>query len=97
MWRVYISSKGRLFTEKTFCGFFNRAARSTEISDSPDRKEIEWRVEGRSLVAYRDFGSGARRMIVDFDKNYQTCSFKVSFGKPKDTENIVRQDGNSID
>jgi hypothetical protein len=85
MWRVYISGKGRLFTEKTFYDslLYRHPARTTEVSDSPDGKEVEWRVEGRSLAAYRDFGSGVRRMIVDFDKDYQTCSLKVSFGKPK--------------
>jgi hypothetical protein len=96
MMRIYISGKGRLFTEKTSYGpllRFNGVARSTEVSDSSDGKEVEWRAEGRSLVAYREFGSGMRRMIVDFDKDYQTCSLKVSFGKPSGAESLVQQDG----
>jgi hypothetical protein len=93
--RVYISSKGRLFTQKTALGPSpGRANVSFELSDSPDRREVkEWRVEGRSLVAYHEFNSGMRRMIVDFDKDYQTCSLKVSFAKRNGTENIVRQGG----
>jgi len=82
MLRVYISSKGRILTEKTSYGEYNRVARSTKVSDSPDRKEIEWRAEGKSLVGYREIGNGMRRMIVDFDKDYQTRSLKVIFGKP---------------
>jgi hypothetical protein len=95
--RVYISSKGRLFTEKTWLGPSlgrQNVGRSFEVSDSPDRKEVkEWRVEGTSLVAYHEFNSGMRRMIVDFDKEYQTCSLKVSFAKRNGSENIIRQDG----
>ena len=96
--KVYISSKGRLFAEKTGLvrspGGWLHVGRSSEISDSPDRREIkEWRAEGASLVGYHQFSSGMRRMIVDFGNDYQTCSLKVSFAKQNGTENIIRGGG----
>jgi hypothetical protein len=96
--KVYISSKGRLFAEKTglvrsTTGFLH-VGRSSEISDSPDRREItEWRAEGASLVGYHQFSKGVRRMTVDFRNDYQTCSLKVSFAKQNGTENIIREHG----
>src|SRR5215471_20006011 len=83
MLRVYISSKGRVFTEKTFYGPFNRAARSTEVSDSPDRKETEWHMEGRSLVAYNEFGSGMRRVIVNFDNTIKPARSRCPSQSPR--------------
>jgi len=95
--RVYVSTQGRLFAEKTGVAFgpsMRGSQRFQEVSDSPDRREVrEWRVEGRSLVAYHEFRSGMRRMVVDFDKDYQTCSLKVSFAKLGGTENIIRRNG----
>ena len=95
--RVYVSTQGRLFTEKTgvALGPSTRGGqRHQEVSDSPERREVrEWRVEERSLVAYHEFRSGVRRVVVDFDKDYRTCSLKVSFAKLGGTENIVRGNG----
>jgi hypothetical protein len=93
--RVYISNKGRLFTQKTALGPSpGRANVSFEVSDSPDRREVkEWRAEGASLVGYHEFNSGMRRMIVDFDKDFRTCSLKVSFAKQTGTEKIIRKGG----
>jgi hypothetical protein len=49
----------------------------------------EWRIEGRSLVAYETFRSGARRLVVDFDNDYKSFSLKVSFAKERGTHNIT--------
>lgn len=95
--QVYVSSKGRFFTEKTGIAQFRRGPEVTtfqEVSDSPESKEIrEWRLEGPSLVAYHAFKSGIRRMAIDFDGDYRTCSLKVSFAKLGGTENIIRGHG----
>jgi hypothetical protein len=97
MLRVYVSDQGRIFTEKTSFSQPNRVgsstvARSTEAPDSPDRK-VQWRSEGRSLVAYTEFGDGMRRIIVDFDDDHKTCTLKVSFAKSMGSEHIVREGG----
>jgi len=34
-----------------------------------------------------------RRMVIDFDKDYRTCSLKVAFAKLGGTEKIIRQNG----
>jgi hypothetical protein len=73
--KVYVSSKGRIFTEKVR----GQTSKLQEVSsDSGDNKEVrEWRVEGHSLVAYHTFKSGVRRMVIDFDSEYRTRMLKV--------------------
>lgn len=46
-------------------------------SDEAENKEVqEWRTEGCSLIAHKTFRSRARRLVVDFDNDYKSCSLK---------------------
>lgn len=99
--RVYISSKGRIFSEKMGMGMGMRgrgrghqAQMSQEVSDEGGNREVtEWRTEGRSLVAYKTFKSGARRLVVDFDNEYKSCSLKVQFAREGGAHNIIQGHG----
>jgi hypothetical protein len=101
--RIYISNKGRIFSEKIGIGLrggmanrhgWSRTQMSQEVSDEGDNREVrEWRTEGRSLVAYKTFMSGARRLVIDFDNDYKSCSLKVSFAKEGGTRNIIQGHG----
>ena len=100
--RVYVSSKGRIFSEKVGMrvggrgrGYFGHRSRtSQEIAGEGDNMEVrEWRTEGHSLVAYKTFKSGARRLVVDFDNDYKSCSLKVQFAREGGTHNIIQGHG----
>ena len=100
--RVYVSSKGRIFSEKIGTGMGGMrhghrgkgAQMSKEVSDEGGNHEVrEWRAEGRSLVAYKTFESGARRLVVDFDNDYKSCTLKVSFAREGGSRNILQGHG----
>jgi len=95
--KVYIGTQGHIFAEKI--GGIGRHGRGftnfrQEIADAGDNREVsEWRAEGRSLVAYTLFNVGARRLVVDFNADYTTCSLHVSFAKQTGTSAIIQRGG----
>jgi len=65
-----------------------------EVADSGENKEIrEWRAEGRSLVGYKLFARGARRLVVDFDASFTTCTLNISFAKQAGSPTILQRGG----
>src|SRR5262249_4680126 len=58
-----------------------------EASAANDRVSFE----GRSLVIYRSFASGARRVAIDFDATGTNCTARVLHGRERG-QNIVRRD-----
>jgi len=106
--RVYISSKGRIFSQRQFergGGAFHRGGGGRggsgrtvtgpqEVAGEGSNVEVrEWRMEGHSLVAYRTFGQGARRLSVDFDPSFTTCTLQVTFAKEAASGRITQRGG----
>jgi hypothetical protein len=102
--KIYVSSKGHIFSEKTAVGRKGggggrRHMKSAthvrqEVADSGENKEIrEWRAEGRSLVGYKLFARGARRLVVDFDASFTTCTLNISFAKQAGSPTILQRGG----
>jgi len=60
---------------------------SQEVSDEGDNREVrEWRCARRMQDTY----DGARRLVIDFDTDYKSCSLKVSLASESGTCNIIR-------
>jgi hypothetical protein len=107
--RVYISSKGRIFSEKDHesrgggrggggghrgGGGGRVVVGAQEVSGSGGNREVrEWRAEGHSLVGYTTFAQGARRISVDFDPNFSACTLHITFAKQVGTDAIVQRHG----
>ena len=98
--KVYVSTQGHIFMEKGAVS--QRSGRRhphehggrQEVADSGDNSEVrEWRAEGRSLVGYKLFARGARRIVVDFDPSFTTCSVKIGFAKQAGTPSILQRGG----
>jgi hypothetical protein len=51
------------------------------IKTSNSRYNTKWEFHGRSLVGFTALESGARRLTVNFDESFRTCTIDVSYGK----------------
>jgi hypothetical protein len=98
---IYISSVGRPFVRLTMGGAGNsekargaHSAGNLSSSTAPDQPSSEAtdRVDfqGRSIVVYREFQSGARRIAIDWDG--AGCKASVINGRQAG-KNIVQQSG----
>src|SRR5262249_5262405 len=65
-----------------------------EVAGAGSNVEIrEWRMEGHSLVAYRTFGQGARRLSVNFDPSFTSCTLQGTFAQEAASSRIVQRGG----
>lgn len=80
--RVYISEQGRFFSafDRKARGKRNRLQRQSVSSEG--KSVLNWRFEGKNIVADQKFAhSGARRVVVTFDPEFSSCSLQVIHGK----------------
>jgi hypothetical protein len=59
----------------------------TVISNS--RYHTKWEFHGRSMVGFTALDSGVRRVTVNFDESFRTCTFDVTYGKESGVPGIV--------
>ena len=89
---IYVSSAGRPFVRVVQSGFGGSygyalrmpGSRSSDIAPGePPSTAKEYRVqfEGRSIVVYREFASGAHRIAVDVDGAGTACKASVVNGR----------------
>jgi hypothetical protein len=90
--RIYVSTAGRVFSEFTRSSGRNSDVKLAGTALESSRQILHWSFEGRSLVAYQHLTRGARRIAIDFDAGFATCSVSVvngkEDGKPLLTENF---------
>jgi hypothetical protein len=80
---VYISDKGRVFSEMARKNRGSLVAHDQAPDSSKDSSGSSQsaRFEGGALVVDTKFLSGAMRVVVDFDEGFKTCNAKVIHGK----------------
>lgn len=83
---VYVSAEGRYFSK--FSRTTGRSSKNLNEVSSDNRGQLNWRAEGRTLVADQRFVKGARRLIVSFDDSYGSCTLRVLHGKEAGSANI---------
>jgi hypothetical protein len=59
------------------------------IKTSNSRYPIKWEFHGRSLVGFTALESGARRLTINFDESFRTCTFDVTHGKESGVPGII--------
>jgi hypothetical protein len=99
---IYISSAGRLFVRRTgsgdgsagraYGGMGAAQPSGHGVSTAPGQSDAQDRVDfqGRSIVVYSEFQSGARRIAVDLYDGGTGCKATVINGKQAG-KNIVQQ------
>jgi|SRR5215469_5969145 len=95
--RIYISSAGRPFSrlQSNAFGPRNRAAAASDqgpgdtTASRGEARSVHF--EGRALVVVSLLESGARRILVDFDAAYATCTATVIYGREHGA--TIRQTG----
>lgn len=83
---VYVSAEGRYFSK--FSRTTGRSSKNLNEVSGDNRGQLNWRAEGRTLVADQRFVKGARRLIVSFDDSYGSCTLRVLHGKEAGSANI---------
>jgi hypothetical protein len=85
---LYISSQGKVFSQMTRVGSgkgvanISRQAGEEKPGGSLHWKISNWHFEGRALVGHQEFGpNGARRMSVEFDDNFLSCTAAIQAGR----------------
>jgi hypothetical protein len=75
---IYISSKGRIFSE-TQSRLGGNVAET--VQRSPENRTMNFRFEGNRLIGVSThFVSGANQLVVSFDPAFQTCTATMQFG-----------------
>ncbi len=84
---IYVSTASRLFARAHVYQSGNPAIARTGDLGPDDKKTnalgqaIDLRFEGAQLVGFRQFASGAARIVVTFDSSFPSCSLSVTIGK----------------
>jgi hypothetical protein len=100
---IYISSAGRPFVRRSLRGARIWAGRSgtkgaggRSVDTSPDQSTSDAKdrvdFQGRSIVVYSEFQSGARRIAIDLDSAGTGCKASVINGRQAG-KNIAQQTG----
>jgi hypothetical protein len=99
---IYVSSAGRMFTQKSAAAVVRNSrwvaesasshgpGGSTKTANAQAHSGREVRVVGRSLVETVKFDSGARRVEIKFDDGFRACSVNVIYGKEGNTPIVSR-------
>jgi hypothetical protein len=81
---AYVSSAGRIFNRITaqIGGLFGGTRSSDEVADdaSDGFARRVARFEGRTLLVDAEFSGGARRIVVDFDGGFTSCTARIING-----------------
>jgi hypothetical protein len=93
---VYLGIKGHIFSvyDRKTIGKPRQDTRNTLVSDlgngevDPTKLRLAWKFEGQSLAADQLFVSGARRLKVNFTRDFSGCDLQVIYGKGSSGENI---------
>jgi hypothetical protein len=82
---IYISTAGRLFMRESgnTIGGFNPHGITDNNAAPGDSKLDHFDFQERSVVAYTQFQSGARRIAIDLDATGTSCKANVIVGKEK--------------
>jgi hypothetical protein len=92
----YVSSKGRVFARSASL-IQGRQLRRGESRDpeggvvrTPNfRYSGVWQFHGRTLIGYKQFDSGVRRVTVDFDEGFRNCNLSVVYGKENGVPGLI--------
>jgi hypothetical protein len=99
---IYVSSAGRMFTQKSAAAVVRNSrwvaesasshgpGGSIKTSNAQIHAGREVRVIGRSLVETVKFDSGARRVEIKFDDSFRSCSVHIVYGKEGNTPIVSR-------
>ena len=100
---VYVSTVGRPFVRVSQTGMdgglnFKGAMSSVTgktVERAPGQSSAKGRVdfEGRSIVVYREFESGARRIAIDFEDGNTGCKANIVVGKQAGKESVQLTSG----
>jgi hypothetical protein len=99
---IYVSTAGRPFVRMigTGIGGVNYHTQqggqpSSKSESAPGQSDAKDRVDfqGRSIVAYREFQSGARRIAIEFEGASSTCKATVTIGKQTGSNVVTRSGG----
>jgi hypothetical protein len=64
-----------------------RYYRTVENCTSRYHPVVQW--QGRTLTAVTPFDSGARRVVVNFDESFRSCTVDVVYGKERGVPGVV--------
>jgi hypothetical protein len=87
--KLYVSTAGRVFSE-----FDRRSGRNSNVKlgfSGSSNQILNWKFEGSSIAAYQHFTRGARRIEINFDAGFTSCSVRVLNGKEGGTQPILTQ------
>jgi hypothetical protein len=96
---MYISTRGRVFAQsgrtqikKNGVGLLG-AGRSRDpeggVIESNVRNKRTHEFKGRTLIGTKVFDSGARRVTVNFDESFRTCTVDVVYGRENGVPGVV--------
>jgi hypothetical protein len=91
-YRVYFSSAGRPFARLTVANRRGETASAERVGTGTRTAEGGARsvqMQGRSVVTTATFAGGARRIQVDFDGNFSSCSANVILGRSSGANKII--------
>jgi hypothetical protein len=98
---LYLSSRGRLFTQSSrsivlpramapaVASGWSRDPEGHEISNKAAHSRSVFQFQGRTLTVNTQYMSGARRVTVSFDENFRTCNIDVVYGKEGGVPGVV--------
>ena len=99
---IYVSSNGRIFSRGSRTSRSKFAGRSTGfgaarshdptgsvMKTSNVRYQNKLEFQGRTLVGTTVLESGARRMTVNFDESFRTCTVSVVLGKEAGMPGVI--------
>lgn len=104
--QVYISTAGRPFVRLRQAGFgsfwtgtmrsYTTSSMKTDTAPGQSTANDHVDFEGHSIVVYREFQSGARRIAIDFDGLSSSCKAVVIVGKQAGMKVMQQRTGHGM-
>jgi hypothetical protein len=85
----YISAKGRPFVRDTFKEKKREIVNASGTTDTGGPRSIHF--EGNSLVDTEVYIRGARRIQIDFDNSFESCTAHVVAGKEAGASTFIKK------
>lgn len=86
--KIYISNAGRVFS-KFDRSTGNRQGTSRSQISGDSKNLIQWNWEEGALVADQHFVKGARRLVIQFDPAWTSCTARLHHGRKIGTKSII--------
>ena len=87
---IYVSTAGRFFVRASYN---SRTSEAAPGDNTPGGGARDWIFSGGRIIGFGEKDAGAGRVIISFDRGYQSCSASVLYGKPRGQHITVKRRG----